>query len=102
MYNPSWKARVPFKNLSKPTDNEILAGFRSIVFNSGPYEIIDDVMLAIPDIAKVPGFEGGKQYYRFKMDGDLMTFRMYDETYPNGEKPEWFGKVEVEFIFSRE
>ncbi|WP_350205112.1 ankyrin repeat domain-containing protein [Ekhidna sp.] len=102
MYNPSWKARVPFKNLSKPTDNEILAGFRSIVFNSGLYEIIDDVMLAIPDIAKVPGFEGGKQYYRFKMDGDLMTFRMYDETYPSGEKPEWYGKVEVQFVLTRE
>lgn len=102
MYNPSWKAREAFKNLSKPTDDEILAGFRSIVFNSGPYEIIDDVMLAIPDIAKVPGFEGGKQYYRFKIESDQLTFRMYDETYPNGEKPEWYGKVEVEFIFKRE
>ena len=102
MYNPSWKARVPFKNLSKPTEDEILAGFRSIVFNSGPYEIIDNVMLALPDIAKVPGFEGGKQYYRFKIEDNKMTFRMYDETYPNGEKPEWYGKVEVEFIFNRE
>ncbi|MEQ8907293.1 ankyrin repeat domain-containing protein [Ekhidna sp.] len=102
MYNPSWKARVPFENLSKPTDDEILAGFRSIVFNSGPYEIVDDVMLAIPDIAKVPGFEGGKQYYRYKIEGDGMSFRMYDETYPSGEKPEWFGKVEVEFIFNKE
>ncbi|WP_425389844.1 ankyrin repeat domain-containing protein [Ekhidna sp.] len=103
MYNPSWAPRVPFKNLSKPTDSEILAGFKSIVFNTGPYELTDDnVMLALPDIAKVPGFEGGKQYYKYRIDGDKLYFRMYDETYPNGEKPEWFGKVEVQFILSSE
>ena len=48
------------------------------------------------------GFEGGKQFYHFKKQDEKLTFRMYDETYPNGDKPEWFGKLEVEFIFAKE
>ncbi|WP_370088630.1 ankyrin repeat domain-containing protein [Ekhidna sp.] len=102
MYNPSPRPRKAFESLSKPTEEEMLAGFRSIVFNTGPYEITDDVMLAHPDLAKVPGFEGGKQYYRYRLEGDKLFFRMYDETYPNGDKPEWYGKVEVQFILTKE
>ncbi|WP_420317098.1 hypothetical protein [Ekhidna sp.] len=103
MYNPSPRPRTPFVSLSKPSDEETMAGFRSIVFNTGPYELMeDDIMLALPDLAKVPGFEGGKQFYRYRVEDDKLYFRMYDETYPNGDKPEWFGKVEVQFILTKE
>lgn len=101
-YNPWLNERIPFKELSKPTDEEIKQAFQTIVFNTGKYEIKEDVFVTTADIAKVAGFEGGVQYYKFSLDGDNMTFTMFDETYPNGKKPEWFGKLQVKFSLSKE
>lgn len=101
MWSPADKPRAPFAKLSEPTDAEIKAGFGSIVFNGGTYRLEDDVMITTAEVAKVPGFEGGTQYYRFKLDGDRLTFTMFDETYPNGDKPEWFGRYVTEFVLRR-
>ena len=59
-------------------------------------------MTTIADIAKVPGFEDGKQFYRMNFDNNLLELVMYDETYPNGDKPEWYGKLKVKFILIKE
>ncbi len=103
MYSMSDKGREPFGNLSKPTDEEVLAGFRSIVFNSGNYQIDEDNnFVTTADMAKVPGFEGGIQYYAIDLQGDQLALTLHDETYPNGKKPEWFGKLKVKLSFYRE
>ncbi|NVK52103.1 MAG: ankyrin repeat domain-containing protein [Flavobacteriaceae bacterium] len=101
-YNPYMKKRTPFRNLSKGEDAEIKRAFQSIVFNSGRYTLEDDVIHTIADVAKVPGFEEGHQYYRTKLVGDKLSLTMYDETYPNGQKPEWFGKLKIKFILKKE
>jgi len=101
MWTPTAQARTPFVELSKPTDDELKAGFRSIVFNGGSYELNDSTLVTTASIAKVPGFEGGKQYYEYSIDNKQLTLTMYDETYPNGDKPDWFGKVKTKFIFER-
>ncbi len=100
-WTPTDTPRVPFKNLSKPTDEELIAGFRSIVFNAGNYSYTDSTAVAIPIIAKVPGFEGGKQFYRYRIDGSILHLTMYDETYPDGEKPGWFGRYVTEFVMEK-
>ena len=102
MYSPSSEPREAFESLSNPSDDEVLKAFKSIVFNSGYYELKDKVFIATPDIAKVPGFEGGKQYYSYSIDGETLKFKLFDETYPNGEKPEWYQKLEILFIMKRE
>ncbi len=102
MYNPVMMERTPFKNLSKPEDAELIEAFRSIVFNSGSYVIEDDVVHTTADLAKVPGFEGGQQFYRIERVEDNLQLVMYDETYPDGNKPEWYGKVKVSFLLMRE
>ncbi len=102
MYSPSSEPREAFESLSNPSNDEVLKAFKSIVFNSGHYELRDQLYIATPDIAKVPGFEGGKQYYKYSIDGDILKFKLFDETYPNGEKPEWYQKLEVLFIMKRE
>lgn len=60
MWTPTKEARTPFKILSSPTDEEAIAGFKSVVFNGGSYEFTEDRLTTTAFIAKVPGFEGGK------------------------------------------
>jgi len=95
---PTPKPRVPFVLLSKPTDEEKMAGFSSVVFNAGSYEYTDNMVTTTAYIAKVPGFEGGKQFYKFKIINDTLSLIMFDEIYPNGTKPNWFGKYKTEFV----
>ena len=97
MWSPKQTPRTPFVNLSKPTDEEILSGFRSIVFNAGSYQVSGTQVNATARVAKVPGFEGGQLHYNFHFDNDLLILTMYDETYPDGSKPDWSGKWQTEF-----
>lgn len=94
--------RKPFKDLSKPENEEIINAFRSLVFNTGSYSIEDNIISTTADIAKVPGFEGGQQYYRMKLVDDALELVMYDETYSNGKKPEWYKKLKIKFRLKRE
>ncbi|MCB0492389.1 MAG: ankyrin repeat domain-containing protein [Cyclobacteriaceae bacterium] len=102
IYNPWLNPRVPFKVLSKPTDTEIKHAFQTLVFNTGTYSLNDTLFTTTSDIAKVPGFEGGMQYYSIEVDGDKLQLIMKDETYPNGEKPEWYQKLQILFKLNRE
>lgn len=102
LYNPWTDKRKAFDTLSKPTNKEIKSAFNSIVFNSGQYTYTDSTITSIADIAKVPGFEGGKQYYKYRINNDTLQITMFDETYPNGEKPKWFGKLNVKFYLTKE
>ena len=102
LYNPRMNERTPFENLSKPSDEETIKAFRSIVFNSGSYELEKDVSTNKPYIVKVPGFEGGKQYYRIGQQEESLTLTMFDETYPSGKKPDWFGHLKIRFFLRRE
>lgn len=102
LYNPWTTERKAFENLSKPTDEEIKAAFNSIVFNSGSYVFTDSTVTATADMAKVPGFEGGKQFYTYSIESNNLDIMMFDETYPNGDKPEWFGKLKILFKMKKE
>jgi len=102
LYNPWTTERKAFDTLSKPTDAEIKAAFRSIVFNSGSYEYTDSTVITKADLAKVPGFEGGQQFYNYSIENDELDIMMYDETYPDGNKPEWYGKMKVLFKMKKE
>ena len=102
MYNPRMQKRQPFKNLSNPESNEVKDAFASIVFNTGNYILKDSIITTTADIAKVPGFENGKQFYTMNLSNNILELIMYDEIYPNGKKPEWFGKLKIKFILKKE
>ncbi len=97
IWSPKRTPRVAFENLSNPTDEEILQGFRSIVFNAGTYQISGDQIVATALVAKVPGFEQGQLFYHFKHENNQLILTMYDETYPDGSKPDWSGKWKTVF-----
>lgn len=100
-WTPTETKRTPWANLSEPTDEETIAGFRSVVFNAGTHSMTDSTLTTTAKIAKVPGFEGGIQYYRFKIEGDQLELTMFDETYPDGQKPKWSGKWQTKFVMHR-
>lgn len=102
MYNPWTTERVPFENLSEPTQDEVMASFKTIVFNSGQYSYTDSTVSTQADIAKVPGFEGGQQFYEYNIENGVLDITMFDETYPDGTKPEWFGQLKVRFVLEKE
>lgn len=101
MWTRTKDARTPFVDLSNPTSEEMIAGFKSVVFNSGTFITKKDTLITKAAIAKVPGFEGGTQYYTYKRDGAQLYLRMYDEIYPNGDHPEWAGIFELAFKLER-
>jgi Lipocalin-like domain len=101
MWTSTPTPRVPFKILASPTDEEMKAGFSSIAFNAGSYELTESTLTTTAQIAKVPGFEGGKQYFRYKIENGILTLSMFDEIYPDGKKPAWSGKLEVKFILKK-
>lgn len=102
MYTPWKTSRQPFEDISKPKEKEMIASFKTIVFNSGSYTQTDSTITSTADIAKVPGFEGGKQFYRYSIKNNLLDITMFDESYPNGDKPAWYGKMKVRFVLNRE
>ena len=59
-------------------------------------------MTVSPDLARVPGFEGAKQQYRYTIHEDQLSLTLFDETYPNGKKPEWYGKLQIRLQFQQE
>jgi len=101
MWTPTEEPRVPFENLSAPTDDEMKEGFQSIVFNAGTYTNTDSTLTTQAQVAKVPGFEGGKQFYEYHIEKGKLELIMYDETYPDGKKPYWFGKLKTKFILNK-
>ena len=101
IWTPTNNARKPFEHLSNPTDNEILEGFKSIVFNAGTYKLTDTRLTTKAEIAKVPGFKGGRQFLSYMVESDLLRLTMYDEIYPDGTKPEWSGKFQTEFVLKK-
>ena len=101
MWTSTEKPRVPFKVLSKPTDEETIAAFRSVIYNSGHYSVEGNKLVTKATMARVPGFEGGQQFYEYEIDGDILKLRMVDELYPSGEKPKWSGTWETLFTLKR-
>ncbi len=102
MHNPYGSARKSGVDISKLTEEEMIYAFKTLAFNSGTYTISDSVLSTKSDIAKVAGFEGGEQFYTIEFVDDSLLLTMFDETYPNGKKPEWYGKLKILFKLKKE
>jgi len=101
IWTPSSTPRTPFVKLSAPTAEEMQAGFRSLVLNAGTYVQTNEQITIEAEVAKVPGFEGGVQVFDYALSGDTLHYEMIDETYPDGTKPGWAGKMRTAFKLVR-
>jgi len=64
----------------KPTTEEKLARFGSMLVNSGTFEVDGDRMVAHPRFALAPELVGGEARFRFSVAGDTLRLS-WDETY---------------------
>jgi len=101
MWSPVNEPREPFQVLAKPTDEEIIKGFRSVIFNGGSYRYADGRLVTTAEVAKVPGFESGQQFFKVAQEGDQLTLTFHDEVYPDGSRPEWAGTWQTVFTLTR-
>lgn len=101
-YHPSKNSRTPFADFTDPTCEELKAAFQGLVFNTGTFHFNDSMFIALPNIARVPGFEGARQVYRYQVSDKQLLLTLEDEQYPNGTRPEWVGKIRVQFTLSKE
>ena len=101
IWTPINEKRKAFKELGAPTKEEMIYGFQTLVFNAGTYVKTDSTFAIKALIAKVPGFEGGEQYFEYAIAKDTLKLKMIDETYPSGEKPAWYGQLQTQFILMK-
>ena len=101
-YHPSTNSRVPFTDFTNPTCEELRAAFQGLVFNTGHFHLTDSLLIAQPDIARVPGFEGARQVYHYQISDQQLVLTLVDEQYPDGTRPDWVGKISVRFTLSME
>lgn len=90
-WNPNDTKQEDYKDKWRPTDNEKIESYNSIVTNSGTYEIIEGKLITTPLVAKTPAFIGGKATYDFLVDEKLLTLTLvevfsHDGVYDEGIK----------------
>lgn len=75
-WNPNDKKHEDYKNKWRPTDNEKIESYNSIVTNSGTYEIIERSLITTPLAAKTPALIGGKATYDFLVNDSSLTLTL--------------------------
>ena len=75
VYAPGPEPRVKSATSFSPTSEEMVEQYRSIIVNSGSYEVDGDSFTLRPMIAKSPGFVGGHLNGTYSVTGDTLTLR---------------------------
>lgn len=90
-YSMAWVvgADEPFTERWKPTDEEKIRRFDSLVVNAGTYEIDGDTITACPIVARIPDFVGGELICTFRIDNDTMRLKFVDEYSFDGVQAPW-------------
>lgn len=90
-WNPNDTKQEDYKDKWRPTDNEKIESYHSIITNSGTYKIIEGKIITIPLAAKTPAFIGGKAAYDFLVNDSSLTLTLsevvsHDGVYDEGVK----------------
>lgn len=92
-YSMAWvmgaESDQPFAERWKPTDEEKINRFDSLVVNAGTYEIDGAKLTAHPVVARIPDFIGGKLICEFNVDNDVMRLKFVDEYSFDGVQAPW-------------
>ncbi|UCD05299.1 MAG: lipocalin-like domain-containing protein [candidate division WOR-3 bacterium] len=82
----------PFAERWKPTDEEKIERFDSMVVNAGTYEIDGVTLTAHPMVARIPDFIGGKLICEFHIKNDTLRLKFVDEYSFDGVQAPWVAK----------
>jgi hypothetical protein len=93
VWTPSTGPRPPYADRWRPTDEEKVKAYDSIVVNTGTYELTETELITRPIIARVPGFGGGTATYKYKLDGDDLFLEMVEEYSGDGIRATWLDRT---------
>lgn len=85
--DPRIKAAIPFR----PTTEEMVSHYETIIVNAGTYEISGSTVTFRPLIAKSPEFVGGYQVSTFRVEGDTLVLTQDTLVSVDGVSPPGFG-----------
>jgi lipocalin-like protein len=90
-WNPNDTKQENYKDKWRPTDNEKIESYNSIITNSGTYEIAEGKLVTTPITAKTPAFIGGKAIYDYLVNESSLTLTLlevisHDGVYDEGVK----------------
>jgi hypothetical protein len=90
-YSAVWVTQSEPRPLSasrfQPTQDEMVAHYRSVAANSGAYEVSGARLTIRPIVAKLPDFVRGHLTYEFRITGDTLFLEAIDEKTADGIAP---------------
>ena len=79
IWTPGSQPRPPYADTWRPTGEEKIRAYDSIIVNAGTYESTESRIVTRPILARVPGFGGGKAIYEYELDGDELSLEKVEE-----------------------
>ena len=77
-WNPNDTKQEDYKDKWRPTDDEKIESYNSIITNSGTYEIAEGKLVTTPITAKTPAFIGGKAIYDYLVNENSLTLTLLE------------------------
>lgn len=84
-----------FAETWRPTDEEKVRSWNSIVVNSGTYTYTDSTVTTHPLVAKTPEFVGGSAVYTYRVEGDTLFMEVIDTVSHTGVQDPGIGLVRI-------
>lgn len=81
-YSMTWMPRserqADYADPWRPSDEEKVESYNSIVVNSGTYTLTDSILRTVPEVAKTPEFMGGLSDYAWRLEADTLWLDVVD------------------------
>ena len=84
-----------FAEIWRPTDEEKVHSWNSIVVNSGTYAFTDSTVTTYPIVAKTPEFVGGSAVYTYRVEGDTLFMEVTDTVSHSGVQDPGIGVLRL-------
>ncbi len=78
VWMPFGEPLADFAEIWKPSDEEKLTSWNSIVVNAGTYTYTESTVTTVPLVAKTPEFAGGYAVYDYRVVADTLWMEMTD------------------------
>ena len=104
-YSITWiprpEPRPTFATPWKPTDEEIMGAYSSILFNAGTYQLTGSTLRTRPIVSKVPDLSGGYADYHYRLEKNTLWLTMVDEYAADGTRAPWVGNISFPLKLTR-
>lgn len=101
IWMPGEELQKNYEKRWRPTDEEKIQSYNSIIVNAGTYYIEGNVITTKPQIAKTPDFIGGYAKFEFNSEGDNLKLTLTDNVSNDGIKDLGALQIKTTLILER-